>query len=227
MSPEEKSKAFEKLLNYYKECFSLVDSFHFNSDVSRNVYENNLGTLLGVTLPITHRGIQDHRMPKIFSYDGLVIGFIGNDTAYKGLGILRKSIEELNVELMVWGGKKKEYGHVHYRGKFQKSQMARVYQEMDLLVVPSACKETFSLVTLEALSYGVPVLVSDNVGAQVIVKEYNPKFVYHSEKELKEMIKLLVNDKALLIDYNKKILSLHWAHDALTHAQELIDIFYD
>ncbi len=226
MNKKEKNVTFEKLLNYYKECFSLVDSFHFNSEVSRNVYEKNLGALHGTTLPITHRGIDDHRKLKDFSQHGLKIGFIGNDSPYKGLKVLRKCIVGLNVDLMVWGGKKKECGQVHYRGKFQKQQLAAVYQELDLLVVPSVWKETFSLVTLEALSYGVPVFVSDNVGAQDIVKEYSPMFVYHSEEELRKMIELLVNDKTLLIDYNKKILSRPWNHNALLHAQEMIDKIY-
>ena len=46
----------------------------------------------------------------------------------------------------------------YYKGKFDASTIADVYHAMDVLVVPSIWKETFSLVTLEVLSYGVPVI---------------------------------------------------------------------
>ena len=39
----------------------------------------------------------------------------------------------------------------------------------DLLVAPSIWYETFGFTVLEALSYGVPVIVSDHVGAKDIV----------------------------------------------------------
>jgi len=95
-----------------------------------------------------------------------------------------------------------------------------------VLVVPSICKETFSLVTLEALSYGVPVVVSDNVGAQDVVKEYDPKFVYHSVEELKALLALLVTDKSKLIAYNKAICDKPWKHDVKSHAQEILNKIY-
>jgi len=222
----DRQASFENVLRYYKECFQLVDCFHFNSEISRKVYEENLGSLEGYTVPISHFGIQDHRLTKKFSVQGLVLGFIGSNAPYKGLDVLIKTVNGLNVDVMIWGGVKKEQGQIHYRGKFVAQQLADIYNEIDMLVVPSIWKETFSLVTLEALSYGVPVLVSDNVGAQDIVKEYAPKFVYHSADELRKILVELIEDKSLLIDYNKKILSLPWKHDVLSHAQDIIEKIY-
>ena len=46
-----------------------------------------------------------------------------------------------------------------------------VFAETDLLVVPSICPETFGYVALEALSCGVPVLLSGNVGARDILAQ--------------------------------------------------------
>lgn len=214
------------LLNYYKECFSLIDCIHFNSEVSKSVYERTLGECEGKTVSITHGGIEDNRKIKSFSECGLVVGFIGNDTPYKGLQVLKKAIEGLDIEVMVWGGKRKEEHPVHYRGKFSKDQLSKVYKDMDVLVVPSVWKETFSLVTLEALSFGVPVIVSDNVGAQDIVKEYNPCFVYHSEEDLRDLLITLVNDKSQLVEYNKSILKKPWKHDMKHHASEIINLIY-
>ena len=97
---------------------------------------------------------------------------------------------------------------------------------MDIMVVPSLWHETFSLVTLEALSYGVPVLVSDTVGAKDIVKQYNPRFVYHSQEELVALLHAIICNRALLEEYNDKILSMEWKHSMKEHAQEIIDKLY-
>lgn len=58
------------------------------------------------------------------------------------------------------------------------------YDNMGVLIVSSVWKETFSLVKLEALSYGESVIVSDNVGALDIVKQYDERFVYYERKDL-------------------------------------------
>ena len=216
----------KELLDYYKDCFELIDEIHFNSDVTRKEYEKVLGEGIGKVVSITHGGIADNRAPKSFSQIGLVVGFIGNDTPYKGLQVLAAAIKDLDIDVIVWGGKKAEEGRIHYRGKFTKEQLRDVYGEMDLLVVPSIWKETFSLVTLEALSFGVPVLVSDNVGAQDIVKEYDGSFVYQSEDKLRLLLAELVTDKTKLINYNKQICELPWKHDVKSHAEEVIEKIY-
>lgn len=216
----------EDLQNYYKECFGLMDTIHFNSEVTRKEYEKVLGEGIGRTVSITHGGINDNRSQKQFSESGLVVGFIGNDTPYKGLQVLAHTVEGLDIDVMVWGGKKAEEGRIHYRGKFGKVQLPEVYREMDLLVVPSIWKETFSLVTLEALSFGVPVMVSDNVGAQDVVKEYMTEFVYSSDDQLRAILATLVEDKSMLVEYNKRICEQPWKHDVKSHAEEIIEKIY-
>lgn len=214
------------LLMYYKECFELFDTIHFNSNLTKKEYEKFLKKEIGQTVTITHRGIKDNRTIKTFSLQGLVIGFIGKETPYKGLEFLIKASQGLNVDILVWGGVKKEKGNIHYRGTFNTEQLSTVFNEMDVLVVPSIWKETFSLTTLEALSYGTPVIVSDNVGAQDIVKEHDESFVYHTEDELRTLLSLLVKDKSPLIRFNKSIIERTWNHDMLEHTKEIIDKIY-
>lgn len=181
---------------------------------------------------ITHGGIEDHRIRKVYGHDVLHIGFIGNSTPYKGLPLLISVLQDIGMieswDLSVWGGGVGTHPSlpVYYKGKFDSSTIADVYSAMDVLIVPSIWKETFSLVTLEALSYGVPVIVSDNVGAQDIVKLYNPKFVYHSEDELKSLICEILSDKNLLAEFNDKLLSSKWKYSMEEHAKEIIDKIY-
>lgn len=223
---------YEELLKYYSDAFSLVDCFHFNSETSKDVFMQYLPTSKGKVIPITHGGIEDHRIRKVYGHDVLHIGFIGNSTPYKGLPLLISVLQEIGMaeswDLSVWGGGVGKHPSlsIYYKGKFDASSIADVYEAMDVLIVPSIWKETFSLVTLEALSYGVPVIVSDNVGAQDIVKTYNPKFVYHSEEELKSLICEILSDKSVLADFNDKILNEKWIYSMKEHTKKIVDLIY-
>lgn len=223
---------YDDLLNYYKDCFSFVDKFHFNSEVSRSVFMTKNPNANGKIIHITHCGIKEHRKHKRFNGQKLKLGFIGSEAPFKGLPLLIDILKGLGKDskwvLSVWGGRKAKHPSlpIYYRGKFDMDKIENVYDDMDVLLVPSMWKETFSLVTLEALSYGVPVIVSDNVGAQDIVKEYNDAFVFHSVNELKVLLEELVNDKSKLVDFNKSILDKPWQHDILVHVNEIIENIY-
>ena len=102
------------------------------------------------------------------------------------LQVLKRITDKSSWRLDVWGGKvaQEKDWQIFYRGKFDSRSLATVYDGMDVLIVPSIWKETFGFVVLEALSYGVPVIVSDNVGAKDIVKQYDERFVFTSASEL-------------------------------------------
>lgn len=225
-------KKYQSLIDYYKDCFSIVDEFHFNSEVTRDTYRKYIVPKAEKIIPITHNGINDHRRKKSFEENCLKIGFVGSAAPYKGLSRLIMALKQLNRNdkwrLDVWGDTigQDESLPIYYRGKFTHSAIETVYTSMDIMVVPSLCHETFGLVTLEALSYGVPVLVSDTVGAKDIVKEYDSKFVFHSDEELVSLLELLVDDKSLLRNYNEAIISNDWRHSMSEHAQEIIEELY-
>lgn len=223
---------YESLMKYYRECFSLVDCFHFNSEVSKSVYTTHMQNINGMVIPITHCGIKDNRRIKTFDSEKLRMGFIGSDEPFKGLQLLIEALEVIGMEdkweLSVWGGKVGKHPSlpIQYKGKYSAQTIENVYEAMDVLIVPSVWKETFSLVTLEALSYGVPVIVSDNVGAQDIVKQYDERFVYHERKDLEIILKAIIEDKSILRDFNRQICELPWSHDMLSHAEELVNRIY-
>ena len=210
----------------------MVDEFHFNSEVTRDTYRKYIVPKEEKIIPITHNGINDHRRKKSFEENCLKIGFVGSVAPYKGLPRLIMALKQLNRNdkwrLDVWGDTigQDESLPIYYRGKFTHSAIETVYTSMDIMVVPSLCHETFGLVTLEALSYGVPVLVSDTVGAKDIVTQYNPRFVYHSQEELVALLRAIIYNRALLEEYNDKILSMEWKHSMKEHAKTIIDNLY-
>ena len=224
---------FESLLEYYRRCFALIDVFHFNSNNTKSQYEKYsvVKECSQVVLPITHENILDRREKKTFCSQALRVGFVGSTSPYKGFSLLKDALVDappLKWRLDVWGGRigQDESLPIYYRGRFSNKEIMQVYREMDVLVVPSICHETFSLATLEALSYGVPVLVSTNVGAKDIVKEYDASFVYNDFEDLKKKMRELIDDRSSLYAYNQAILQHSWNHGIFQHAEDVIKKLY-
>lgn len=74
-----------------------------------------------------------------------------------------------------------------FYGVLAKDQLLRVYQNVDLLVLPSL-QESFGMVLLEALSCGLPILASKNTGGVDLVQNGLNGFIFDpfSVDELKE-----------------------------------------
>jgi spore coat protein SA len=83
--------------------------------------------------------------------------------------------------------------------------MPYIYNLADLVVVPSIYPEAFSLVALEALSSGLPVIISDSGGTQEVV---NDKCGY--------IVKVGPNMKVDLIKNMTKIISNSELRDSMT-----------
>lgn len=171
------SKDYGVLLTYYREMFRLITYFHFNSNVTRQVYEQHLGKLPGEVLYISNKSVSDKRTVHEVG-DKLKIGFMGGDVAFKGLQRLQRVIEELynegmtEIELQVYGSlEHKEYPFCKYYPAYKEKERDVVFERMDLLAVPSSWMETFGMVVREAIGYGVPVLATDKVGAKGLLGE--------------------------------------------------------
>lgn len=219
-----------ELSEYYKKIFSEIDHFLFNSSVSESVYCEQLRGIEGSVHPVILSTINDRRKRKTFDSKRIRLTFIGNTTPYKGYPLLQETLFNLlaenisNWSLAVWGGAKNRYSespNISFKGKYNSSELEAIYDDTDLLIVPSICKETFSLITLEALSYGVPVLVSSTVGAQDIIKKYEDIFIYKDKDDLKCKLKLFLSTPSLLAQFNSKILSTPWVYDPENHARQI------
>ena len=223
---------YEHLLNTYKEMFQAFDCIHFNSSVTESVYKKHIGESASKVLSITHSDIKDNRICRNYDGDMLHLIFIGNTSTYKGFPLLMEVLRELNDEgyknwkLSVWGSRgQSDLENVSFRGNFSVDKLADVFHTDGLLIVPSVCNETFSLITLEALSFGTPVVVSSTVGAKDIVMEYNGSFVFQNRDELKALLKSLFADKQELRVYNKKIMKLDWKHSIKEHSQKITNLY--
>lgn len=61
--------------------------------------------------------------------------------------------------------------YIKVHNRYTYDELERIFDNTDVLISPSIWYETFGYTVLEALSYGVPVIISSTVGAgDILVK---------------------------------------------------------
>lgn len=232
------SSNYELLLKYYKEMFTLVDSFIFNSEIAKQIYSKYINSgIKGDIVSITHKDIQDNRQKKFFHPYKLRLTYLGPDKPYKGFNLLINSMKVLkglgysNISLNVYGntsyiGQIDE--NIKLNGKYTYNDLEKIFKETDLLIVPSRWYETFGFITLEAISYGVPVLLTDKVGSKDILKgNFNKGIIIQDSSEdiVKTLIKLY-EDKSVIENMNYNILNDEFNITLSQHYQEINTIYH-
>ncbi len=207
------------LKQYYEEIFFLFDKIHFNSETAKRVYSNNLKNLpKNEVIAITTDTVKDTSIVLQASNHPdrkTKIGYVGPDKYFKGFQEfieITKSLGNLKYDYHTYGYVPKEkIINLTQHGKFNRAQVKEVYQSMDLIIVPSQWKETFGLIVVEALSFGRPVLVSDNVGSKDCV---GLDFTFQNIADIENKI-----SRILKTNQRIKLKTL------TEHAQELIDFY--
>lgn len=171
-------KDYVNLRNYYYSMLRLIDCIHYNSTISKYVYEKIFSNLpKGIVYPISHSGIKDNRKIKKFSDNELKIRFLGQPSGAKGFYILKSALDRLykesniNFKLFLHYVPSQLEEYMIVEDSFSSDELGDIFDNTDILVAPSIWYETFGFTVLEALSYGVPVIVSDTVGAKDIIGE--------------------------------------------------------
>ncbi|HHK7316879.1 TPA: glycosyltransferase, partial [Streptococcus pneumoniae] len=146
-----------------------------------------------IVLSITNSSINHHQRLTTTN-NKIRVAYIGPDEEYKGYFDFVDFVETLDRESYEVA----TYGHlpneecpsfIEQKGYFTKEMIDSVYENIDILIVPSKWKETFGLITVEALSYGVNVFVSENVGSKDLLPESH---VFKNQNDL--IVKFLKND---------------------------------
>ncbi len=209
-----------KLRNFYYSMLSMMDSIHYNSTVTKDVYESVFGQMPNKIISITHGDIQDNRRKKFFINDKLRIRYLGSSSSAKGFYLLKEALDSL------WKNKKdfcldihfepmqiEPYMKIHKRYTYE--MLEQIFEETDVLVAPSLWCETFGYTVLEAVSYGVPVIISDTVGAKdvlvngagIIIDDIDSKKLCYvlqqlTTEDLKNMNKIILKNQSIIqIDY--------------------------
>ncbi len=167
---------YKRLRNYYYSLLKLMDMIHYNSSVTWKVYESVFELPNSCIVGITHSDIKDHRKLRNYSNDKIRIRYLGPQGGAKGFFLLKAALDELwskqqNFCLDVHFTPTKMSPYIRIHDRYSYTELEKIFDETDIMVAPSIWYETFGFTVLEALSYGVPVVISGNVGAKDILTE--------------------------------------------------------
>lgn len=167
---------YMNLRNYYYSLLKLMDMIHYNSSVTKKVYESVFMLPINRIVSITHSDIKDHRKLRNYSNDKIRIRYLGPQGGGKGFFLLKAALDELwskqqNFCLDVHFTPTKISPYIKIHDRYSYTELEKIFDETDVMVAPSVGYETFGFTVLEALSYGVPVVIGGNVGAKDILTE--------------------------------------------------------
>lgn len=225
--------AYLPLQDYYHSMLRYVDFFHCNSKQAEAVYEHFLGHLPGMVLPISNREIGDKRKKKKYAQHAtLHIGYLATKNEEKGFGLLMRALHAIwqegyrQFELEVFFNYYGTETYVKQSKPYSREQVDEVFARMDLVVVPSICKETYGMVALEALCHGVPVIVTENVGAKELIEKH-PGWgfvVKPSVESVRSTLKQLVQNRDILQNMNRKICTADWELAFDRHVEAIMEV---
>lgn len=192
---QQQAAKYEKLRQYYVDMLESVDRIHFNSTVTQSVYQRYFTPKDSRVVSITHRHIQDQRDLPHGEDSRLRIACLAPAKPFKGYTVLKKALDELwtsgkqDFVLRMYGPvpEPAPYMQVQEDG-FRYEDLPKIMADTDVLVAPSIWYETFGFTVLEALSFGVPVIVTEHVGARDIMGEGGVVLPAGSAQALKEAI---------------------------------------
>lgn len=218
------AEEYRKLREYYISMLNMIDFIHFNSSVTEMVYNRYFHPKNSAVVSITHRDIKDHRIKKNFDHDALRITYLGPAKPFKGFQFLIGVLDELwketpgMFELHIYTNTNVEKEYItHRQDGYPYSQLEKIFDKTDLLIVPSQWYETFGFTVLEALSYGVPVMVTNKVGAKDLVQYIDPAFICVNKE--------LNLDKIKLEEFNSEVCRRNIIKTEMLHEKEMEKVY--
>ncbi len=161
-----KKKLFSK--NSIKLEKLIVQNADINTSVSDYVQKSILEQY-GMKSHTIHNGVDIEKFNTHGKINNKVptAAWIGTNTKLKGLDIAIEAVKMLNLKLIVVGVTGKNDKEIIYLGKLPPNQMPIIYKKADFLLFPSKY-ESHPIAPLEALSSGLPVIVSEQSNVEII-----------------------------------------------------------
>lgn len=199
-----------------KEAIELPDLVLTHSRIVREMFSRHTGR----NIKILQNG---HELSWLKTYKGktssekLRIGYVGQIIPIKGVHVLIEAFKRADfgsrAKLDVWGGLEKDPDYVgglkelieddpsiSLRGHFMHDDLAEVFSNIDVLVVPSIWYENAPLVIQESFAAGTPV-VTTNLGgmAEMVSHEVNGLlFEWGNSDDLARQLRRMVAEPDLL-----------------------------
>jgi glycosyltransferase involved in cell wall biosynthesis len=166
---------------------------------------DQLENRLGIPTTLFSRGVDSERFNPDYCrpHSKLTALYVGRISEEKNLRLLQRVFgSRSGVELVVVGDgpyrreMEAALPNATFTGFLTGRDLSEAYASADFFVFPSET-DTFGNVVLEAMSSGLPVLVSSKMGPQGMVTHARNGFVCRDEKAFQETIDLLLSDADL------------------------------
>ena len=235
--PDDTIKEFAKLREYYQQIVVTFSLIHANSQATAEIYQDFFPNAAIKTVPITNKNIslsthnRDYQSPINFAY-------MGGQSAHKGYFVFEKALDLMdqngftNWNAWFYGSEFtiiNEDSRRYYKGYFNEDEKKAVWNKIDILIMPSQCRETFGFVVLEALSKQIPVLCSDLVGARSLVAQVASSdliFHFNDANELSQKMRDL-SEKENYEKVRKRILQNGRFPSMEHHTEEMCQMYRD
>lgn len=194
---EDISKKYIKLRAYYINILESINIIHFNSHLAEKIYRRYITPQNSIVISLSHQEIMKNKIFIKKQNKKMIFLYLGPTKSYKGFGCLKIALDNIwkvnkNFELRIFNSVEKPSSYMVIKESgYQYSELPTIMKEADLLIAPSICYETFGFTVLEALSFGVPVLVSNHVGAQDIIGNAGIIFSAGNISELQHILENL------------------------------------
>lgn len=175
-----------------KSAVKHVDTFIALSRFTKDIHHH-----FGLNLPIVHLPSFVPEAAGVSTDQALeepYFLFVGRLEKLKGLQTLIPIFRKYRKAKLLIAGKGTYETHlkklaegnsnIHFLGHLPDQQLQIFYRKAVALIVPSICYEIFSLVTIEALRQGTPVILRNLGGMPELIEESKGDFIYHTEEEL-------------------------------------------
>jgi glycosyltransferase involved in cell wall biosynthesis len=228
----ESVNAFNELIHYYYEMISCVTIIHANSVATSKIYGEYFSNTKCKVIPITHNNLNnDIHVRK--NNETVYFGYFGGMNKEKGyeqvLNVckLLQNIPGWKIDL--YGGVypaniKNE--HIEPHGYFSQEEAVNVWKSIDVLIVPSQCRETFGFAVLEGLSHKIPVICSDLVGSRYLIENIEPNNIYHYKDTefLALRMKQYIN-KEFYDNQVEKLSNIELPNNMTEHTKKILELY--
>lgn len=169
----------------------------------------------------------------------LNILYIGQLKIHKGVHILIDAFKKIRSEQMhlhiVGDGDYRIFleklsngdDRIMFHGRCSNREILQLYDECDIVVVPSIWYEPFGIVIQEAFRQGVPVIASDIGGIKELIQEGYNGFLFESGNldQLKNKLDMVMNNPIVLNKMQKNALNSVEKYDMTRHIAELEKLY--
>ena len=209
-----------KRFRFLKEKLILADLRIFVSNFIYNSYQHYLPDISNIVLENPVSFLPNSKV-KIKRNSRIRFSYFGGNSVHKGYSLLKLAVKELrgNYQITYYGfnnvyssfkdklsalfKKNKE----RFKPRFTHEELTGIFENTDVVIVPSLAMESYNLVVREALAAGVPVIASKSGGPEEILKDGKTGWLFPrgDHKRLAKIMQNLINCPELIDTVKKNL----------------------